>query len=358
MEKVRIGLIGTGGICNGAHIPGYLQCEDCEITAICDINPKALEKTGDKLNIPMEHRYTDYRDLLKSGVVDAIDVCTSNDCHVEIAMAGLEAGFPVSVEKPIGMNFAESLALLQKSEETGLPVFICFSWRYRDFPRYMRYLIEQGTLGDIYHMYIESIKDSGLWPGRKLEWRFQEERASSGVLCDLGSHMFDAIRFFGQDVENVYCDRGTIVKQRQKIDSDEIGEVTTDDWANVVCRLKSGIGATVKLSRTTTTDKELTMFYVVGSKGGLRFVSDKGTSKLLICVGDDVPTDTFREMEIPAEFATTLQSRSFVNLVKGIPDAYASTIQEGIYSQAIVDAAKLSSQIGRKVSIEEMFQQK
>jgi predicted dehydrogenase len=44
MKKVRIGLIGVGGICNGVHIPGYLKCEECEIVAICDINENALEK--------------------------------------------------------------------------------------------------------------------------------------------------------------------------------------------------------------------------------------------------------------------------------------------------------------------------
>ena len=355
MEKVRVGLIGTGGICNGAHIPRYLQCEDCEITAICDIDPKVLERTGDRLNIPKEQRFADYRELLASGLVDAVDIATSNDCHVEIAIAALAAGYPVSVEKPIGIDFKESLLLTRKSKETGLPVFVCFSWRYNEFPRYMKYLIEKGEIGELYHIYVECIKDSGLWKGRKLEWRFQEEKAGSGVLCDLGSHMFDAIRFFGEEVENVYCDRGIIVKERMRQDKDEMAQVTTDDWSNVVCRLKSGIGATVKLSRTVTTEKNSIEFYVIGSKGALRFEHHNGDQKLLICTGEDITTNTFREVEIPEEFTLANQSRSFIDLVKGNPDAYAATIEDGIYSQAIVDAAKLSSKVGRKITIQEMF---
>ena len=355
MKKIRIGLIGTGGICKGAHIPGYLECGDCEITAICDIDEGALSRTGERLGIPARNRFRDYRELINSGLVDAVDITTSNEVHVKIAMEALDAGLPVSVEKPIGMDFAESLSLLEKSRETGLPVFICFSWRYRDFPRYMKYLIDRGEIGELYHMYFECVKDSGLWKGRRLEWRFQEERAGSGVLCDLGSHMFDLIRFFGEEVEGVYCDRGVIIKRRLRTDSDEMAEVKTDDWSNVVCRLKSGIGATVKLSRTVTTEKDYVELYIIGSKGSLKFVSDKGKYSLLKCTGDDIGSNTFREVEIPAEYAAGGQSRSFVNLLLGHPDAYAATIEDGIYSQAVVDGAKLSSQIGRQVRISELF---
>ena len=357
MKKIRIGLIGTGGICNAAHIPSYLEncMDDCEITAVCDIDANALNKTGDRLNIPAENRFYDYRELIASGLVDAVDICTSNDVHAEIALAALDAGLAVSVEKPIGMDFDQSLAIEKKAKEKGLPVFVCFSWRYRDFPRYMKYLIDQGEIGEIYHMYINCIKDSGLWKGRRMEWRFREERASSGVLCDLGSHMFDTIRFFGQEFEKIYCDRGTIVKRRQLIGSEEWGDVTTDDWAEIVCMLKSGISARVSLSRTVTTEKDLIEFYVIGSKGALRFIYDKGKQVLLRCTGDNIATNTFEELEVPAEFKARGQSRSFVDLLMGNRDEYAATISEGLYSQVAVDAAKLSSSIGRAVTVEEMF---
>jgi len=355
MKKIRLGLIGCGGIMNSSHIPGYLKCEDCEVTAICDISEAALKKTGDRLNVPEEHRYKDYKDLLACGIIDAVDIATSNDVHVPIAIAALEAGFPVSVEKPIGMNFEESLALEKKSKETGLPVFICFSWRYRDFPRYMKYLIDNGEIGDLYHIYIKCVKNSGLWVGRRLEWRFQEERASSGVLCDLGSHMFDMIRFFGEEFKNVYCDRDTVVRRRQLIDSDEWGDVTTDDWANVICRLRSGVGATVTLSRTVTSESDCIEFYVVGSKGALRFNYSAGKQNLYACTGEDVKKFEFKELTVPEEFKTGGQSRSYLDLLQGHPDEYAATISEGLYSQAAVDAAKLSSQVGRAISIDELF---
>lgn len=355
MKKVRIGLIGTGGICRGKHIPGYLACPECEITALCDIDPKALEKTKDKYDLHHLPCFENYKDLLDSGLVDAVDIATSNDVHVKIALDALDAGLPISIEKPIGMDMEESLKLLKKSKETGLPVFVCFSWRYNKFPRYMKHLIDQGEIGEIYHIYVKCIKDSGLWAGRRLEWRFIEEKASSGVLCDLGSHMFDAIRFFGEEIESVYCDRGIIIKERQKIDSDEWAPVTTDDWSNAVCRLKSGRGATVTLSRTAIAEKDTIEFYVSGAKGALRFLYQAGASGLTLCKGEDLKTFTFRPVEIPEDFQNLNQSQSFVHILRGIPDEYASTIVDGIRSQAAIDGAKLSSQCQKAIVLDEIL---
>jgi len=355
MKKIRIGLIGTGGICRGRHIPGYLECPECEITALCDINPKALQKTKDKFGFTDIPCFENYKDLLASGLVDAVDIATSNDVHVQIALDALDAGFPISIEKPIGINIEESLALLKKSKETGLPVFVCFSWRYNKFPRYMKYLIDNGEIGDIYHIYVKCIKDSGLWEGRRLEWRFDESKAGSGVLCDLGSHMFDAIRFFGQEINSVYCDRGIIVKKRQKLDSDEWADVTTDDWSNAVCMLDSGIGATVTLSRTTIAEKDTIEFYVSGSHGALRFNYQGGDQNLYICKGEDLKEFKFQPVSIPEDFKSLNQSRSFVNILMGIPDEYASTIVDGIRSQAAVDGAKLSSQCHKAIILDDIL---
>ena len=356
MKKKRIGLVGVGGIMNGLHIPGYLECSDCEITAIADLKPEALKRTGDRLAIPEEYRFTDYRDLISCGKIDAVDIATSNDAHVKIALAALDAGFPVSVEKPIGMNFSESVALAQKSEETGLPVFVCFSWRYRKLPRFMKKLVDEDEIGNLYHIYIKCIKDSGLWKGRRLEWRFQEKFASSGVLCDLGSHMFDMIRFFGEEFHNVYCDRGIIIKTRPLENGEGFGEVTTDDWSNIVFKLKSGIGATVTLSRCATNEKDTIECYLIGEKGSLRFIYENGKQVLYRCTGSDMNENIFREIQPPEGFMAGGQIRSFLDLLDDKPDEYAAEIREGMRSQAAVDAAKLSSQLGRAVTIRELYE--
>ena len=82
---VKIGIVGVGGIANGVHITQLLEVKDCQITAICDINPNALKKTGDRLNLPENRRFTDYKALIDCKNVDAVEVCTPNYLHIPIA---------------------------------------------------------------------------------------------------------------------------------------------------------------------------------------------------------------------------------------------------------------------------------
>ena len=92
MKKHRIGLVGTGGIANGHHLPGIMDCPDLELTALCDINTDALKRTAERFGISDSRCFSDYRELIACADVDAVDVTTSNDAHVEIALAAVAAG--------------------------------------------------------------------------------------------------------------------------------------------------------------------------------------------------------------------------------------------------------------------------
>ena len=143
----RIGIIGFGGICNGVHLPGYQAISNkANVTAVCDINPKKLELAKQKLGLSDECLFTDYRDLIASGLVDAVDICTSNDAHCEIAEAAIDAGLDFSVEKPIGLSYAEAKHLYDKAKNSNVKSFTCFSWRYRAPTRLMRDIVTSGQL--------------------------------------------------------------------------------------------------------------------------------------------------------------------------------------------------------------------
>lgn len=73
MEKVRIGIIGTGGVANSRHIKELLQCKNAKIVALCDIDLTALAKSAERTGVDTAHCYTDYRDLIADPIVDAIE---------------------------------------------------------------------------------------------------------------------------------------------------------------------------------------------------------------------------------------------------------------------------------------------
>jgi predicted dehydrogenase len=89
LKSVNIGVIGAGGIAQGAHLPAYENCPNANIVAIADVNEAAVEKAKEKFNIP--HGYTDYRELLQRDDIDAVSVCTPNFMHKDPAIAALRA---------------------------------------------------------------------------------------------------------------------------------------------------------------------------------------------------------------------------------------------------------------------------
>lgn len=354
MKKQRIGIIGVGGIANGAHIPGYLECEDSIITAICDINEKRLNSVGEKLQIPKEGRFIDYNDLLNSGLVDAVDICTPNHVHCEIANAAVDLGFPFSVEKPIGVNYKETLELYKNVQKTKTPSFVCFSWRYRPYTRYVRDIVISGQLGNLYHIYIRCIKNSGLWEGRKLEWRFDKEKAGTGVLGDLGSHMIDITRFFGEEFDGVYAQSGIYVTERQKEDSNEIAQVTTDDWCNINAMTKNNVPVTIALSRCATTIDDLIEFEIIGENGRVKYMYENGKQNIEICIGKiDMEGKGTHNIIPPAKYQAN-QSKSFINMLNGKKDEYTSEIIQGVECQKVLEAAVLSIETERYVKISEL----
>ena len=100
MQKtLRIGIIGCGGIARWAHAPYYKDEKRVKIVAVCDILPDRAEEFR-AANFPEAVACTDYRELLKRKDVDAVDICTPNDLHSEIAVAAFKAKKHVFCEKP------------------------------------------------------------------------------------------------------------------------------------------------------------------------------------------------------------------------------------------------------------------
>ena len=181
-QVIRIGSVGVGGIWSGVHEPGIRKSPNLELVAICDIDREKLDAVGEKYGIPAERRFTDYHDLIRCPDVDAVDICTSNDAHFEIAMAAVEAGKPYDLEKPITMTAAQAEQLAQATRAKALPNMVCFSYRFKAAARYARELIASGKIGQVYHVDMQYFQAWGLPRfNRPRVWRFVKSRTGSGA---------------------------------------------------------------------------------------------------------------------------------------------------------------------------------
>lgn len=106
MKKWRVGIIGIGGIFNGAHREHYLNDDRLEVVALCDIIEERAAICRDKF-FPDAKVYTDFNELLKDETIDSVDICTPNYLHSIIAVAAFKAGKHVFCEKPDAVNVEE-----------------------------------------------------------------------------------------------------------------------------------------------------------------------------------------------------------------------------------------------------------
>ncbi len=361
MLKRKVGIIGYGWVASVNHKNSYDLVKDAEIVAVCDVREEALLKAKQDFNLPDSALFTDYKKLIDSGLCDMIDICTPNYLHCEQAKYALNAGLPVSIEKPAGIDSKEVAEVRDLAEKKGLPVFICFTWRHMATTRFLKDVIDSGAVGRVFHCYIKCIKESGLWEGRRLEWRFDKEKAGSGVLCDLGSHMIDFLNWMNEDIVGLSANMGIFIDKRQKLDSDEWADVTTDDYANIIADLKSGATANIDLSRCAKTEGQLVEFIIYGEKGYIRYCNYVGEG-LEICLGNIDTLDGAggkHTVSTPWKYGdrnAIHQSQSFIDYANDKTSNFTSTIDDGLRAQMVIDAALKSAKEKRYVTIEEIKQ--
>ena len=111
VEILKVGIIGTGGIAMGAHIPAYLKCSDrVEIVAVADVNLTQAKKCAQQFSIP--YAYDSYEKMFNEVELDAVSICTPNKFHCDATLKALEAGCHVLCEKPPAMSYEEALSCL------------------------------------------------------------------------------------------------------------------------------------------------------------------------------------------------------------------------------------------------------
>ncbi|MDR2746138.1 MAG: Gfo/Idh/MocA family oxidoreductase [Treponema sp.] len=344
MPRIKIGVIGLGGIAGGVHLPGIAKCKDFELAALCDIDREKLDRIGDQYGIGASARFTDYRDLVVSGGVEAVDICTPNDCHFEMAMEAVKARKPYAVEKPVTMNAGDAETLARRTKEQGVKNMVCFSYRFKTAARYARHLVQSGVLGELYHVYTQYLQAWGNPDfDTPLVWRFIKDRAGSGALGDLGCHALDLARFVtGRNYTRVVSDAGTLVKERPLPGgSPGTGIVDVDDYCHYLARMEGGVSAVFEITRFGFGRGNFQRLELYGRKGALVYKLDEnpGIDELEICVGQPLgQLNTFVKVPVPHSHRGD-QMQSFADIINGKPDGLAADIEDGLANQKILDAA-------------------
>lgn len=349
-KKVRIGVIGTGGIANGAHLPGYSQIpDDCEIFAICDIDPAALEKTSAKYP-NVQHKFEDYKQLLAMPEIDAVSVCTPNYVHYQPTIDALNAGKHVLCEKPIALNAQQGADMVAAAKKNGKFLQIGYNSRFQPSNQALKRFIDAGELGDIYYARAQALRVRGI-PG----WGVFIDKAKQGggPLIDIGVHMLDLTLWFMGHPKPVAAS-GVTYQQFGKRD-DVVGfmgqwdykNFTVEDMAAALIRFDNGATIVLESSFVANLKDEVQNVTLLGSAGGAEaypFSITQERHRSVFTYSPKIPGGN----NINTHHA---EMKAFVECVRDNKPPLV-TGEHGLMVAKIMDAIYQSAELKREVTIE------
>ena len=213
---------------------------------------------------------TDWRSVIDRDDVDIVDVCTPGDSHAEIAVAALEAGKHVLVEKPLANSVAEGERMVAAAASARGSSMVGFNYRRVPALALARDVIARGRIGTVREVRAAYLQDWLADDAAPMTWRLRRESAGSGALGDLGSHVVDQLHYLlGERVTSASGHLRTFVDTR----TGEAGPepVTVDDTAWATLTTASGAVASLEVSRMATGRKNGLTIEVYGSRGALSF---------------------------------------------------------------------------------------
>ena len=145
MDKVRVGLIGIGGM-GGCHFYNYEKIPNAELVVVCDVRENvAKEKVGDR-NIKI---YTDYNKMIKNEKLDMIDICTPSFLHADMAVKLLKKGYHVLCEKPMTLNAKDAKRVAFVANEAEKNFMVAHVVRFMGPYTYLRNVLKPRSLVDL-----------------------------------------------------------------------------------------------------------------------------------------------------------------------------------------------------------------
>ncbi|HMR50530.1 MAG TPA: Gfo/Idh/MocA family oxidoreductase [Arachnia sp.] len=317
VRGLGVGVISLGWM-GRLHARGYRGIRerfpelgaDVRLVSGCDSAESVREAAVTEMGFA--RAVADYRKLIADPEVDVVSICSPNFLHREMALAAAAAGKPFWIEKPMGVDAAESRDIAQAALEAGLITAVGFNYRHAPAIEKARELIRGGRLGRIHNVRCWLIADYASSPDGPLTWRHRRSTGGSGVVGDLMSHGVDLVQYLVGRVESVTSATGQFIAERPvplKAGvghsgyelSDERAAVENEDWVAVLARLRGGVMASFEASRVAVGPRAEYVVEVYGSDGSLRWNFER-MNELQVCLGRDGEFPGYTRVMAGADF--------------------------------------------------------
>lgn len=346
MRRVRVGIIGAGGIAN-VHARYLREVREVEMVAVADVAVDKARAFAERWWIPRDNVFADYVELLKSVELDAVCVCTPHAIHYGPSIEALRRGIHVLVEKPMASSGREALEMWKAARKAGVVLMVGYQTRFAPELRAAREAVSSGALGRVYYCETtlggrrRGIPGSPTFVTRRL--------AGGGVLLDLGCYALDNALYilgFPRPVRVSAVTEAAIGPQEDAVVEGgwpwNPREFEVEDFVAALIRLEGGCTMLLKESWAMHAETLGSTFFL-GTKGGLRL-------RPLEIYRDEWGYMTKTTLSLPKVDPFREKMRAFVEAVKsGGPSPIDP--REAVIEQFLMDAIYESAERGGEVEV-------
>jgi myo-inositol 2-dehydrogenase / D-chiro-inositol 1-dehydrogenase len=206
---VRVGFVGAGAITR-RHLGVLAKRGEVEVAAVCDLDTQRAQAAAD---LTGAKAHAEWQSMLDQERLDALFVCTPPESHAEPAVAAIQRGLPVYVEKPLARTLSDGLAIVSAWQESETVCSVGYQWRSLDLLQDLRSALRGAAPGMLISRSIGPTEDvrgdlTEAKSGSSEAW-FVDPRRSGGILFELGSHDIDLQLALAGPVESVQAAAAT-----------------------------------------------------------------------------------------------------------------------------------------------------
>lgn len=346
MTKLKMGIIGVGGIAQQRHIPTFLQLQDkVEWTAVHDLNEHRAKEVAEKYGIT--HVVTDYQDMFR--LVDAVTICTPNKFHADMTIAALDAGVHVLCEKPMAITTAEAEAMVEAAKRAGKVLAIAYHYRHMKESQAAKHAIDTGEVGEPLVTRVQALRRRKV-PG----WGVftNKELQGGGSLIDYGCHLLDLSLWLTgnpEPVEVVGKTYNRLSKQPNQVNEWGTFDHETfdvDDHVTSYITFANGSSLLFECSWAANIKEDVSHVSLSGTDGGLNvfpyeLYQTKGNA-LVTLQADQIIAEDLPDIS---------QAVNFVDTCLGEAELIVKP-EEALQVTKIIEAIYESSETGKSVQIQ------
>jgi len=333
-DRIRVGVIGTGAISQVVHVPIFAEREDVDLAVVADADLHKADALSRRFDVP---QVLTAEATIEHPDLHAVVISTPNHLHEEMAIAALEAGKHVFVERPLATSAEGAQRVIEAAERAGRVLVVSMPHRFRPGVAALRNFIAGGELGDLYA--VRGSWMTRLMPGSRHTWRYDRKEAGGGALIDLGVPALDLCLWLVgfPAMKRVACiTRG--------VGSD------VEAAATLMAETEGGVALTLEVSNRLFAGEDRYYARVMGTEGSgslppLEVFKQLGGRPMEVTPRQPRP----RGGENPYQNAYRRLLDDFVQSVAGRSDAELP--REQVALMGFIEAAYRSAEAGREVEL-------